>query len=150
VGVTDRQYEPDPIYQREQVLQNDHITLWYYPELEIVHHQMVHTPSSQEFRELLSKGAETLERHRAIKWLSDDRGNTLLRPQDEAWADTEWLPRVLRAGFRFWAIVLPMGAIGKLNMQRLAQQHAQRGIISTIQTMPYPAFEWLKAQKPSP
>jgi hypothetical protein len=32
------------------------------------------------------------------------------------WADTVWLPRVLRAGFKFWAIVLPKAAIGKLNM----------------------------------
>jgi hypothetical protein len=128
------------------VLENDHITLWYYPELGIVHHQMVATPTSDEFRELLVRGAETLERHRAIKWMSDDRGNTLLRPDDEAWADSEWLPRVLRAGFKFWAIVLPAGAIGKLNMRRLASQHASHGIVSRIESMPRPAFEWLRAQ----
>lgn len=68
------------------------------------------------------------------------------RPDDEEWADTEWLPRVLRARFRFWAIVLPAAAIGKLDMRRLANQHARRGIISRIETTPLPAFEWLKAQ----
>lgn len=31
-------------------------------------------------------------------------------------------------------------------MQRLAAQHAQRGIVSRIETMPYPAFEWLKTR----
>ncbi len=39
----------------------------------------------------------------------------------------EWLPRVLGAGFKYWAIVLPAGAIGKLNMRRLASQHASHG-----------------------
>lgn len=139
-------HRPDPIHQRQLILENEHITLWYYPELFIVHHQMVKTPTSDEFRELLNRGAETLERYGAIKWMSDDRGNTLLRPQDEEWADSVWLPRVLKAGFKYWAIVLPATAIGKLNMQRLADQHARRGIVSKIETMPLPAFEWLKAQ----
>lgn len=135
-----------PIHERQLLLENDHIALWYYPELKIVHHEMVATPSSAEFRELLSTGADALERFRAIKWMSDDRGNTLLRPDDEVWADSEWLPRVLGAGFKYWAIVLPAGAIGKLNMRRLANQHASRGIVSRIETLPRPAFDWLRAQ----
>ena len=31
-------------------------------------------------------------------------------------------------------------------MQRLAAQHAQRGIVSRIEATPYPAFEWLTTQ----
>lgn len=144
--MSELKFEPSPIHDHKVVLENEHITLWYYPELKIVHHQMVMTPSSDEFRELLNRGAETLERFGAIKWMSDDRGNTLLRPDDEEWADSVWLPRVLAAGFKFWAIVLPATAIGKLNMQRLADQHARRGITSRIEKAPRPAFEWLKAQ----
>ncbi len=146
MGRSERKYARDPSFEREVILQNEHITLWYYPDLAIVHHQMVQAPSSQEFRELLDKGASTLERYRAVKWMSDDRGNTLLRPDDEAWAQKEWLPRVLRAGFKFWAIVLPAAAIGKLNMQRLANDHLRYGIQSRIESMPGPAFDWLKAQ----
>jgi len=145
VGLTDK-YETDPLHERQQILQNEHITLWYYPELKIVHHRMVAAPSSEELRELLTRGAETLERFGAIKWLSDDRGNSMLRPHDEEWADTEWLPRVLRAGFKYWAIVLPQAAIGKLNMNRIASQHLRRGIVSRIETLPLAAFEWLKSQ----
>jgi hypothetical protein len=144
MGRTESKHEP--IHERQVVLQNEHITLWYYPDLKIVHHRMLHAPTSEEFRELLDKGAETLERRGAIKWMSDDRGNTLLRPNDEEWSHNEWLPRVLRAGFKFWAIILPEAAIGKLNMQRLANFHAGHGIVSRIETMPGPAFAWLKAQ----
>jgi hypothetical protein len=146
VGLGERSNDLNPIHERQPLLENDHLVLWYYPELKIVHHEMIATPASSEFRELLCKGAETLERFGAIKWMSDDRGNTLLRPDDEEWADSEWLPRVLKAGFKFWAIVLPAGAIGKLNMRRLAAQHASRGIVSRIESLPRPAFEWLKAQ----
>lgn len=31
---------------------------------------------------------------------------------DEEWSDVTWLPRVLRGGFKYWAIVLPSAAIG--------------------------------------
>jgi hypothetical protein len=144
VGLRER--EPDPSLERQLILQNSRVTLWYYPALKIVHHQMVQSPSSEEARELLSRGADTLELYGAIKWLSDDRGNTLMRPQDERWANAEWLPRVLRAGFKYWAIVLPVAAIGKLNMQRLANEHARRGIVSRVETRPHAAFDWLRAQ----
>jgi hypothetical protein len=146
VELGESKHELYPIHERDLLLQNDHIALWYYPELKIVHHEMVATPCSEEFRELLSRGADALERFGAIKWMSDDRGNTLLRPNDEEWADSEWLPRVLGAGFKYWAIVLPAAAIGKLNMRRLAHQHASHGIVSRIEAMPRPAFEWLRAQ----
>ncbi len=146
MGRSERKYEPDLIHERQVILQNEYITLWYYPELKIVHHQMMQPPPSQEFRELLDRGAETLERFRAVKWMSDDRGNTLLKPDDEAWAQKGWLPRVRRAGFKFWAIVLPAAAIGKLNMQRLANDHLRYGILSRIESLPGPAFDWLKAQ----
>ncbi|MGC4089512.1 MAG: hypothetical protein QM756_16800 [Polyangiaceae bacterium] len=147
MGLVQRKSESETTQERRLILENNHLLLWYYPELKIVHHEMVQAPTSEEFRALLSKGADVLERNGAIKWMSDDRGNTMLRPDDEQWADSEWLPRVLRAKFKFWAIVLPVAAIGKLNMQRIATQHARRGIVSRIETMPNPAFEWLKAQQ---
>src|SRR6478735_2341063 len=144
MGLSETKREPN--HERQSILSNEHISLWYYPGLKIVHHQMMQPPTSQEFRELLIKGTETMERFKAIKWMSDDRGNGLLRPDDEAWAQAEWLPRVLKAGFKFWAIVLPEAAIGKLNMQRLAAFHATHGIVSRVEATPAPAFTWLQAQ----
>jgi hypothetical protein len=135
-----------PFHERRTILENDSVALWYYPELKIVHHRMITAPTSEQFRELLTEGAEVVERHGAPKWLSDDRGNVVLRDYDERWSDREWMPRVLRAGFKYWAIVLPTAAIGKLNMRRLAADHARRGILSSAQPTPEAAFKWLRAQ----
>lgn len=131
---------------REVVLQNPHVSLWYYPDLKLVHHQMLQAPPSEAFRDLLTHGADLVERFHASKWLSDDRANTLLRPDDEEWANKNWLPRVLRGGFKFWAIVLPQAAIGKLNMKRLASEHKADGITSFVDTDPARAFDWLVQQ----
>lgn len=132
------------LHERKLILDKESVVLWYYPELKIVHHRMLQAPDSASFRELLTSGAELLERFRAVKWLSDDRANTVLREPDTDWADREWLPRVVRSGFKYWAIVLPTAAIGKLNMRRLASEHSRRGITSSVFEAPEDAFDWLK------
>jgi hypothetical protein len=147
VGLPDHDdYRIAPFNERKLILESDYVSLWYYPELKLVHHRMLATPTSEAFRELLSEGAYLVERFRAPKWLSDDRGNSVLREPDEAWAHQEWLPRVLRGGFRYWAIVPPTAAIGKLNMRRLAADHARYGIVSSVERTPEAAFDWLKKQ----
>lgn len=73
------QFELGRLHNGDLILDNEYVTLWYYPELKIVHHRMHQMPDSTAFRELLSAGANVVERHRAPKWLSDDRNNTLLR-----------------------------------------------------------------------
>lgn len=136
----------DPVYERQELIVTESVALCYYPELGIVHHQMLQMPDSATFRLLLTRGAEAVERHQAGKWLSDDRGNTFVRDVDAKWASTVWLPRVQAGGFRYWAIVLPEAAVGKLNMRRLTAEHARRGITSRIENTPEAAFRWLKAQ----
>ncbi len=102
MGPGARTHELNPIHDRRVVLENDHITLWYYPELGIVHHQMVATPTSDEFRELLVRGAETLEgvtaRSNGCRMI---RGTPSSGPTTRRGPTPEWLPRVLRAGFEF-------------------------------------------------
>jgi hypothetical protein len=92
------------------------------------------------------KGAEWLERYHATKWLSDDKNNVVVRDDDAHWGDTVWAPSVIAAGFKYWAIVLPMSAVGQLNMQRFAEEYRQRGVtVGTFDTVEA-ADRWLKAQ----
>jgi len=128
------------------VLQNEYVTLWWHAPQAIVHHQMHKVPTSAAFRDMLTKGAELLEKQRATKWLSDDTQNTLVRPDDAEWADKEWAPRVIRSGFAHWGIVLPLAAIGKLNMQRFAMEYRKRGVSVHVVDNPETAFTWLKQQ----
>jgi hypothetical protein len=112
----------------------------------MVHHEMHKIPSSEAFRGLLLRGAELVEQHGATKWLSDDRQNTVVREPDAEWADTVWAPRVLKAGFMFWCIVLPTAAIGKLNMRRFAGEYRKRGLTANVVDDPAAAFAWLIQQ----
>jgi hypothetical protein len=134
------------LYGGVSVLENEYISLWYHPQHAIVHHQLQKIPTSEAFREMLLKGAELVEKRGAKKWLSDDRQNTVVREPDAQWGETIWAPRVIKAGFSHWAIVLPTAAIGKLNMQRFAAEYRRRGVTVNVSDNPETAFAWLKAQ----
>ena len=63
---------------KEIVVDNEFITVWYYPETKIIHHQFHKFVHGQTFRDALTAGAESLKKNRAQKWLSDDRKNTVV------------------------------------------------------------------------
>ncbi len=126
--------------------ENEDYSLFYHPEWKIVHHQIHKFPSSASFRAMLDGGADCLEKNHADKWLSDDRKNAVNRAEDMQWGDTFWAPRVIKAGFKYWAIVLPKIAVGQLNMKRLAQEYRRRGVeVDEFDDLDK-AMDWLKSK----
>jgi len=128
------------------ILDNDDATLWYYPEKKTVHHCFKRFIHGEEFRTVLEQGASAMEKYKATKWLSDDRSNGVLPPDDEKWGNQVWFPRVRSAGWKHWAIVQPEKAVAKLNMKRLQDTFAQLGINTKIFTDLEEAKTWLASQ----
>lgn len=48
---------------------NEYATLWYHTELKVVHHKIHKFIPAGIFQDILTAGAETLEKHKATKWL---------------------------------------------------------------------------------
>ena len=92
----------------------------------------------------MTRGVELFERHGASKWLSDDRGNGALHPDDGKWAMEVWSNRTVAAGWKYWAIVMPDAALGRANMRRFIREYADRGVDVKIFENPQEALEWLK------
>ena len=128
------------------VIDNDHASLWFHPRKKIVHHQFHQFVHGQYFREPLEKGAELFEKYGAKKWLSDDRGNGALSKEDSDWALGVWQPRVMKAGWKFWAIVMPEKVIGQMNMRQWAKTYSENGIEVQIFSDPDEAMAWLESQ----
>lgn len=128
----------------ELLLSNEFASLWFYPETGIVHHQFHKVVSGQAFREVLNLGLKLFKEGRANKWLSDDRVNTILPPDDSAWSNDLWLPQMLEAGWTHWAIVLPERQLGQINMRRLIGEVAARRVATEIFANPLDALAWLE------
>ncbi len=128
------------------ILDNEFVSVWFHPESKIIHHQFKRFVHGENLRNALTKGAETMEEFLATKWLSDDRGNTALPPDDEQWAQTIWAPRVMKAGWKHWALVQPVKVVGQMNVKRFAETYAALGINAKIFSDPDEALAWLEVQ----
>jgi hypothetical protein len=126
------------------VMEDDCVVLWYHPRWKIIHHQYKKYPRSESLREMMDRGARYVERHKAEKWLSDDRRSSVLSDEDLKWSGSRWRPRVIKAGLRYWAIVPPATAIGTLNMNRLAREHRKLGVTVEFFDNAVTAMKWLK------
>lgn len=122
------------------------VTMWYHPEKKIVHHQIHKFVFGEEFQKFLLIGTEAIKKNRAQKWLSDDRGNSVLRKEDIEWGMVNWFPQTVQAGWKYWAIVQPEKVMAQMNMETLVEGYAQAGIVAKFFTDPDEAMRWLESQ----
>jgi hypothetical protein len=126
------------------IVTNEFATLLYHPQHKIVHHTFHQPVWGASFRDVLTRGVELLERRGATKWLSDDRANGALRPDDGKWAMEVWSRRAIAAGWKYWAIVMPDAGLGKANMRRFIREYADQGVTVQIFGSPEEALTWLR------
>jgi hypothetical protein len=133
--------------ERMTLLDNEYATLWYYPDKKIVHHQFKKYAFDESFREILMTGAEAFEKHGGQKWLSDDRKYGAVHPDDKEWGDANWVPRVVKAGWKYWAMVLPETVVGQMNLKRVTKEYSDNlGVEVNIFTNPDDAMNWLDSK----
>jgi hypothetical protein len=124
-------------------LDNELATVRVHTEKHLIHHEFKKFIYGQPFRDALTAGAELMEKHQATKWLSDDRKNSAIPAADSEWARTVWYPRVVKAGWKHWAVVLPEMVVGQMNMRRFIDDYSRDGLTVRVFTDPDQAMEWL-------
>jgi len=128
------------------IIDNPFVTVWYHPDKKIVHHQIHKFVFGNAFREFLLAGTEAMKKNRATKWLSDDRGNTVMSQEDVEWGQTNWFPQTVQAGWKYWAIVQPEKVLAQMGMERLVKQYSEAGITAKFFSDPDEAMKWLESQ----
>jgi hypothetical protein len=127
------------------VVDNSLVSVWVYPGRRMIHHHMKAYCHGDAFREALTRGVEAMEQHGATRWLSDDRLNGGVPPDDVHWANTVWLPRSKAAGWTHWGIVQPDKIIGRIHLTRISALYTEHGIVARFFTDPDEAMGWLDA-----
>lgn len=128
---------------RHVVFESEQIGVWCYPKWRLVYHQIHQRCHGAPFRSALLAGAQAMQQYKAISWLSDDRLNGAMPSEDEEWGASMWFPQAKAAGWKYWGLVLPDKAVGKLFARRLVQAYRERGIEVQIFEEPRAAAEWL-------
>lgn len=130
-----------------KIAETDKYEIYCYPEDKIVHHVIKKFVCGEDFRNLMTKAADAFIEYKCNKWLSDDRSSTVLKQEDVTWGQKNWEPRVLQNGWKFWAIVMPDSAVGKMTMKPIIDRYASLGVKLEIVGSPEEGIEWLRKQK---
>jgi hypothetical protein len=128
------------------LVDNEFATLWCDPDKKIIHHKIKKWAFGTNLRNILDKGCDALKANSCTKWLSDDRLNGVLKPDDEEWARNNWFPRTLKAGWKHWAVVLPEKVVGQMNMKRFTEDYSKAGINAMLFSDSDSAMKWLEKQ----
>ena len=126
------------------IIDNPDITLWYYEETNILHHQSHKIITGDSFRLVLTEGLNVAKKYGVQKWLSDDRRNSVQSREDIDWANTVWTPQMIKAGWKYWAIILPEIMIGQLNMNHYIKSFKEYNFVVNTFTDPEEALKWLE------
>ena len=129
------------------LVDNEYATSWCYPGKKIIRHKFHKFLFGEDFRNVMTKGADAFEEHGCYKWLSDDRNLGVLHPDDRAWGDANWFPRVLKAGWKYWALVLPESTVGQMDLTQIVREFSKQGVVVKLFGDPEEAMGWLERQE---
>ncbi len=91
----------------KKIMNSEFATLIVHPGKKIVHHKYNKFIFGDAFREVMTKGADAFIKYECTKWLSDDRENSALKKEDIQWSQKYWEKRILDAGWKHWALIMP-------------------------------------------
>jgi hypothetical protein len=60
-----------------------------------------------------------LIQHRGTKALGDCRNMKVIKQSDQEWVNQDWMPRILAAGLRRMALVIPKSGLALMNVQEI-------------------------------
>ena len=103
-----------------------------------------------EFAGALDSGVATLIAHHSTLWLADCRDMKTIQQSDQDWLDKHWFPRVLAAGLKRMALVIPKSGLAKMNledvMRKVPNTNLEVGFFATVAE----ARSWLTTSQTSP
>lgn len=97
----------------------------------------------EELYSAFNSGYEQLKKSNGNKWLSDNRGLPVYKQEDINWINEDWFPRVLNAGWKYWALIEPESAIGLITMKKFSF-YTERGITVQVFNNIEDGLAWLK------
>src|SRR6185369_5923892 len=100
-------------------------------------------------KEALNAGTEALQTYKVHKWLSDDRKNDALTPEGNEWSFSDWQPRTLKAGWKYWAAVVPKDLIAAGTLLPVIDILYELGLRMMVFTTIDEAVVWLDQIKDS-
>ena len=100
-----------------------------------------------EMQNAFNAGLEAVKKNRGSKWLSDNRGLKPYRQEDVKWINDIWFPQMLKAGWKYWAVLEPENILGQVSMKNFLDFYQQMGITLRVFHTMEDALAWFRSMK---
>jgi hypothetical protein len=98
-----------------------------------------------EFAAALEAGLVAFVEHRGSRWLADCREMKAIQQSDQEWIDRSWFPRMIAAGLRRMAVVVPRSGLALSNLEDIIRKVPAKKIdVQFFATVPE-AEAWISA-----
>lgn len=97
----------------------------------------------EELYSAFNSGYEQLKKAKGNKWLSDNRGLPVYKQEDITWINEDWFLRMLKAGWKYWALVEPEAVLGQMVMKKFTF-YTEHGITLQVFNSIEDGLAWLK------
>jgi hypothetical protein len=128
----------------ETIIDNEIVTLLYYPESKIIHNRFHKPTFGKSYRGVMIQGLRILKQRQATKWLSDNRELSAVGSENTEWLKAIWAPQAMAAGWNRWAILLPKELIGQMNMKQFIEFNSDKGVSVCVFSDSARALVWLE------
>lgn len=132
-----------------KIYDSEYITVEYWPEKKLIYHT-IHKPIAEQldiFKAALDAGSDALATYQVTKWISDDRKNGPLSQEGNQWAFEVWQPRTIKAGWKYWANIVPQDLAAAGTLIPVIDVLFSLGLQMMVFTTPEKALEWLDKLK---
>jgi hypothetical protein len=85
--------------------------------------------NSVEFRAALMRALDVIKDKHAVAYLSDTRKVKVVVHTDQTWAKEVWIPLVVGAGLKRFALVTAQTGLGKLNVEDVITMVDNNGLL---------------------
>jgi hypothetical protein len=112
-------------------------------------HHCVHTEwkafaNSAEFRAALMRALDAIKETGSSRYLSDTRKVKVVVHADQAWANEVWIPLLVNAGVKRFALVTAAAGLGKATVEDVIKLVDNRGLLMKGFASPSLAWKWLE------
>lgn len=124
---------------------NEEFTLKLNSQYGYIYRLFNKVPESEEqVQDMLNKGYDAFAKYKCTKWISNNKN---LRPSSKElgeWVNKTWLPKMLSAGLKKWAVVKPDTSEGQMTMLKFIREFKEKGVEVTYFKTYEDAVEWMK------
>lgn len=101
--------------------------------------------NSQNYRNALDKALDIAKENGITKWLTDARKVKVISLSDQEWVISDWVPRAVKCGYKYQAMIVPEDAFGKMSSDELVSEVEGKSIVAKNFTDKSNALTWLNS-----